>query len=162
MAERQGLARELRAVGVASASPRVVDLYHETREAPLVCPSFGRTPKPRPAAAGEEIGLSARAKDGKNKEARQGRQDDCPAPLAAWTFMPALAVGIRAWFALSPQKFFRFWQPFQEWKHGHKQPVEDLRQRVLTTLRTAGQFHARVPGPWNSRAVPGVYCYGRC
>ena len=31
-------------------------------------------------------------------------------------------------------KVFRFWQPFQEWKHGHEQFVEDLRQRLVANL----------------------------
>lgn len=29
---------------------------------------------------------------------------------------------------------FRFWSPFQEWKHGHKQSVDGLRQRLVATL----------------------------
>jgi len=29
---------------------------------------------------------------------------------------------------------FRFWQAFKDWKHGHTEPVERLRQRLLAAL----------------------------
>jgi len=29
---------------------------------------------------------------------------------------------------------FRFWQPFQDWKHGYKESVERLRQELLAAL----------------------------
>jgi hypothetical protein len=31
-------------------------------------------------------------------------------------------------------KVFRFWQPFQEWKHGHKESVEGLKRQLLAAL----------------------------
>ncbi len=31
-------------------------------------------------------------------------------------------------------RFFRFWQPFQAWKRGYREPVERLRQELFTIL----------------------------
>jgi hypothetical protein len=35
---------------------------------------------------------------------------------------------------LRPARIFRFWQAFKDWKHGYREPVERLRQELLSAL----------------------------
>lgn len=47
-----------------------------------------------------------------------------------WNFNPLVLV----FRPFRKAEVFRFWQPFQEWKHGHKESVEGLKRQLAATL----------------------------